>query len=63
VSHAICLRKRSPPRPTNTKNSTLLKNLWQALHADVRRKALQTLGRVVTQQIKPLRGEEVKREE
>ena len=43
--------------------STHLLDLWRALHADVRRKALQTLGRVVTQQIKPLRGEEVKREE
>jgi hypothetical protein len=47
----------------NRKNSTPLKNLWQVLNADVRRKALQALGRVVAQQLKPLRNEEVKHEE
>jgi hypothetical protein len=63
VSRATHHRQRSPPRPNNRKNSTPLNNLWQVLNADVRRKALQTLGRVVAQQLKPLRDEEVKHEE
>jgi hypothetical protein len=63
VSRANWQRQSSPPRPNNPKNSTPLKNLWKALHADVRRKALQTLGRVVAQQLKPLRDEGVKHEE
>jgi len=63
VSRATHHRQRSPPRQNNPKNSTPLKNLWQNLNAEVRRKALQTLGRVVAHQLKPLRDEEVKHEE
>jgi len=63
VSRANRHRQRPPPRQAKPKSSTPLKNLWQVLHADVRRKALQTLGRVVALQLKPLRDEEVKHDE
>ena len=55
------LQRVSPPR-RNAKESIPLKELWQVLLPGTRQKVLQTLGRIVTQQLKPPLSKEAKHE-